>query len=56
MFLDPANYPIDFHCIAGQDRTGAVAFILNALLGVEEEELYLDWGRDHDGEGTRRNH
>ena len=35
--------PIDFHCIAGQDRTGAVAFILNGLLGVSEEDLYLDW-------------
>ena len=43
IFLDPANYPIDFHCIAGQDRTGAVAFIVNALLGVAEEELFLDW-------------
>ena len=43
VFLDPANYPIDFHCIAGQDRTGAVAFIVNGLLGVPEEELYLDW-------------
>ena len=43
VFLDPANYPIDFHCIAGQDRTGAVAFVLNALLGVEEDQLWLDW-------------
>lgn len=43
VFLDRKNYPIDFHCIAGQDRTGAVAFILNALLGVEEEQLYFDW-------------
>lgn len=43
VFLDPANYPIDFHCIAGQDRTGAVAFIVNALLGIPEEELYRDW-------------
>lgn len=43
VFLDPANYPIDFHCIAGQDRTGAVAFIVNALLGVAEDDLYLDW-------------
>ncbi|MBR5840907.1 MAG: tyrosine-protein phosphatase, partial [Victivallales bacterium] len=43
VFLDEKNYPIDFHCIAGQDRTGAVAFIINALLGVELEELYLDW-------------
>ncbi len=43
IFLDPANYPIDFHCIAGQDRTGAVACIINALLGVKEEDLFLDW-------------
>lgn len=43
VFLDRANYPIDFHCIAGQDRTGAVAFILGALLGVEEDELWKDW-------------
>ena len=43
VFLEEKNYPIDFHCIAGQDRTGAVAFILNALLGVDEEQLYLDW-------------
>ena len=43
VFLDENNYPIIFHCIAGQDRTGSVAFILNGLLGVPEEELYLDW-------------
>ena len=43
VFLDKKNYPIDFHCIAGQDRTGSVAFVLNALLGVDEEQLYLDW-------------
>ena len=43
IFLDPKNYPLDFHCIGGQDRTGTLAFILNALLGVSEEELFLDW-------------
>lgn len=43
VFLDERNYPIDFHCIAGQDRTGAVAFIINGLLGVPEEDLWLDW-------------
>ena len=43
VFLDEANYPIDFHCIAGQDRTGAVAYILNGLLGVDEDQLALDW-------------
>ena len=43
VFLDKDNYPIAFHCIAGQDRTGTVAFVLNGLLGVDEEELYRDW-------------
>lgn len=43
VFLDRKNYPILFHCIAGQDRTGSLAFILNGLLGVETDELYLDW-------------
>ena len=43
VFTDRRNYGIDFHCIAGQDRTGAVAFLLLGLLGVEEEELYRDW-------------
>ena len=42
-FLDEANYPIDFHCIAGQDRTGAVSFVVLALLGVSEEDLARDW-------------
>ena len=40
---DPANLPVDFHCISGQDRTGTLAFVLNAILGVAEPELSLDW-------------
>ena len=43
VFLDESNYPIDFHGIAGADRTGTLAFVLNALLGVEEDELVRDW-------------
>ena len=43
VLLNEKNYPLVFHCIAGQDRTGAVAFILNGLLGVKEEQLFLDW-------------
>ena len=43
VFLDERNYPIDFHCIAGQDRTGAVAYIIGALLGADENRLALDW-------------
>jgi protein-tyrosine phosphatase len=43
VFLDEKSYPLVFHCIAGADRTGSLAFILNALLGVDEEELWRDW-------------
>ena len=43
VFLDERNYPIIFHCIGGADRTGAVGFILNALLGVSDDELDKDW-------------
>ena len=43
VFLDSSNYPIVFHCIGGQDRTGSLAFVIEALMGVEDEELYRDW-------------
>jgi protein tyrosine/serine phosphatase len=37
------NYPLMFHCNIGTDRTGFISFIVNALLGVEEELLYRDY-------------
>lgn len=43
VFSDRANYPIYFHCIAGADRTGALAYMLNGLLGVSEHDLEVDW-------------
>ena len=43
IFLEPGNYPIDFHCIAGADRTGSLAFVLGAVLGVPEAELVEDY-------------
>lgn len=39
----PENYPIIFHCNIGTDRTGMIAFLINALLGVPEEDLFRDY-------------
>ena len=43
VFMDDKNYPLVFHCIGGADRTGTVAMLLEALLGVPEEELWRDY-------------
>ena len=43
VFTDRGNYPIIFHCMGGMDRTGTFAYLLEGLLGVEEEELIRDY-------------
>ena len=43
IFGDESNYPIVFHCSIGTDRTGMVAFLINGLLGVSEDDLYRDF-------------
>lgn len=40
---DKDNYPLIFHCNIGTDRTGMIAFLINALLGVEESDLIKDY-------------
>ena len=35
--------PVFFHCIFGADRTGTLAFIMEAALGVGENELSIDY-------------
>jgi hypothetical protein len=37
------NYPMVFHCSIGTDRTGMLAFLVNGLLGVSEDDLYRDF-------------
>ena len=37
------NYPTFFHCSIGTDRTGYIAWLINAYLGVNEENLYRDY-------------
>ena len=43
VFADAENYPIVMHCTYGRDRTGTLAFVLNAYLGVSKKNLYRDY-------------
>ena len=43
LFAESENYPIYFHCVAGADRTGTVAFLLDGLLGMGDEEIILNY-------------
>lgn len=56
------NKPLFFHCAAGADRTGTVACILSAILGVSQSDLDKDYeltsfstGSDTDTNARRRN-
>ena len=40
---NPDNYPIFFHCRIGTDRTGLIALLINALCGVELQDIYQDY-------------
>ena len=41
--FDTNSYPVVFHCIAGADRTGTLAYLVNGLLGVPEDEALKDY-------------
>jgi len=43
VFADVSAYPVYFHCSLGRDRTGTLAFLLEALAGVSEDDLMLDY-------------
>ena len=40
---DETNYPVMIHCSIGTDRTGMLSFLINALVGVPEEDLCRDY-------------
>ena len=40
---DKKNYPAFFHCSIGTDRTGYVAWLINSILGVSEDDLWRDY-------------
>lgn len=46
IFADLANsenYPIYIHCTYGADRTGTIIYLMGAILGLSEEDLYREW-------------
>ena len=42
-FTNPNNYPIYFHCAIGRDRTGTLAMVLEALLGVDSDTILKEY-------------
>ena len=40
---DPSRRPLVFHCIGGADRTGCLAFFIQALCDVDDDTLVKDW-------------
>ena len=42
-FANPENYPIYLHCSLGRDRAGTLSFLIGALIGIEEVDLYRDY-------------
>lgn len=46
VFADLANenkYPVYLHCTYGRDRTGTLCYLLEALLGLSEEDLLREY-------------
>ena len=43
LLADENNYPIDFHCSIGKDRTGCMAYLIEALMGFDKELMYRDY-------------
>ena len=37
------NYPVYLHCTYGRDRTGTICYLLEALLGVSDEDLRKEY-------------
>ena len=41
--------PVVFHCAAGKDRTGILAALILAILGVADDIICADYGLTHEG-------
>ena len=43
LFADETAYPLYMHCAGGGDRTGTIAFLLGAMLGMDYNDLINDY-------------
>lgn len=43
LLADEKNYPMYFHCAAGADRTGTIAYLIEAILGVYYKDMRDDY-------------
>lgn len=43
IFADEANYPVYFHCAVGADRTGTIGMYLDAICGMSDEDIVLNY-------------
>lgn len=42
-FANADNFPVYVHCSLGRDRTGTLCFLIQALLGVGEKDIFRDY-------------
>ena len=43
IFTDQNNYPLDYHCSVGRDRTGTLTILLLGLFGASEDYIYHEY-------------
>lgn len=42
-FAEEENYPMNYHCAIGRDRTGTVTILILGLLGVDEDTILKEY-------------
>ena len=43
LLADRNNYPVYFHCSQGKDRTGCLAYLVEALMGTSDTYMMTDY-------------